>query len=129
MASGRTDAEMHSRLKRSLRAYSHRDTWAVVRLHQALEVLAARTTRFNIPALYRADADAVQFDEPGPDFVIAGPDLLPGLPAAPASLFVLDCANAIDEASIADKHNCNCSAHCVSSAFPVDMFECRVSRQ
>ena len=39
--------------------------------------------------------------EPGPDFVIAGPDLLPGLPATPAPLFVLDCANAIDEASIA----------------------------
>jgi hypothetical protein len=43
------------------------------------------------------------FDAPGPDFVIAGPDLLPGLPATPAPLlppFVLDCANAIDEASI-----------------------------
>jgi hypothetical protein len=39
--------------------------------------------------------------EPAPDFVIAGPDLLPGLPATPAPLFVLDCANAIDEASIA----------------------------
>jgi hypothetical protein len=43
-----------------LRAHSHRDTWAMVRLHQALEALAARTIRFNIPALYRADADAVQ---------------------------------------------------------------------
>ncbi len=40
--------------------------------------------------------------EPDPDFVIAGPDLLPGLPATPAPLFVLVCANAIvDEASIA----------------------------
>jgi hypothetical protein len=41
------------------------------------------------------------FDEPGPDFVIAAPDLLLGLPATPAPLFVLDSANAIDEASIA----------------------------
>jgi Resolvase, N terminal domain len=39
--------------------------------------------------------------EPDPDFVIAGPDLLPGLPATPAPLFVFDSANAIDEASIA----------------------------
>jgi hypothetical protein len=39
--------------------------------------------------------------EPGPDFVMAGPDSLPGFPAMPAPLFVLDCANAIDEASIA----------------------------
>jgi hypothetical protein len=60
MASGRIDAEMYSPLERSLRAYSHSDTWAMVRLHQALEALAARTIRFNIPALYRADADAVQ---------------------------------------------------------------------
>jgi hypothetical protein len=41
------------------------------------------------------------FDEPDPDFVIAGPDLLPGLPATPAPLFVFDCANAVDEAIIA----------------------------
>jgi hypothetical protein len=41
------------------------------------------------------------FDELGPDFVVAGPDLLPGLPATPAPLFVFDCAIAIDEASIA----------------------------
>jgi hypothetical protein len=39
--------------------------------------------------------------EPDPDFVIVGPDLLPGLPTIPAPLFVLDCATAIDEASIA----------------------------
>lgn len=32
---------------------------------------------------------------------MAGPDLLPGLPATPAPLFVLGCANAIDEASVA----------------------------
>jgi len=38
----------------------------------------------------------------GPDFVIAGPDLLPGLPATPAPLFVSFCAIAIDDdASIA----------------------------
>jgi hypothetical protein len=41
------------------------------------------------------------FDEPDPDFVIAGPDLLPGLPATPAPLCVFDCANAVDEAIIA----------------------------
>ena len=37
------DAETSARLRRSLRAYCHRDTWAMVRLHQALNVLAARS--------------------------------------------------------------------------------------
>ena len=32
-----------------------------------------------------------------PDLVTAGPDLLPGLPATPAPLLLLDCANATDE--------------------------------
>ena len=32
---------------------------------------------------------------------MAGPDLLPGLPATPVPLFVLGCANAIEEASVA----------------------------
>jgi len=41
MASGRTDAETSARLRRSLREYCHRDTWALVRLHQALDALAA----------------------------------------------------------------------------------------
>ena len=41
MASGRTDAETSERLRRSLREYCHRDTWAMVRLHQALDALAA----------------------------------------------------------------------------------------
>jgi hypothetical protein len=41
MASGRADAEMSAPLACSLRAYCHRDTWAVVRLHQALNALAA----------------------------------------------------------------------------------------
>jgi Domain of unknown function(DUF2779) len=43
MASGRADAEMSERLQRSLRAYCHRDTWALVRLHQALNALAAHS--------------------------------------------------------------------------------------
>jgi hypothetical protein len=41
MASGRTDTKTSARLRRSLRAYCHRDTWATVRLHQALKMLAA----------------------------------------------------------------------------------------
>jgi hypothetical protein len=41
MASGRTDAKTSARLRRSLRAYCHRDTWAMVRLHQTLSMLAA----------------------------------------------------------------------------------------
>jgi hypothetical protein len=41
MASGRTDAETSARLRRSLRAYCERDTWAMVRLHEALSALAA----------------------------------------------------------------------------------------
>ena len=40
MASGRTDTETAARLRRSLREYCHRDTWAMVRLHQALDALA-----------------------------------------------------------------------------------------
>ena len=48
---------------------------------------------------------------------MAGPDLLPGFPAMPAPLFVLDCANAIDEASIAAITIRNCSAHWASSTF------------
>jgi Domain of unknown function(DUF2779) len=41
MASGRADGEMSARLQRLLRAYCQRDTWAMVRLHQALKALAA----------------------------------------------------------------------------------------
>ncbi len=40
MASGRVDAKTSARLRRSLLAYCHRDTWSLVRLHQALCVLA-----------------------------------------------------------------------------------------
>jgi hypothetical protein len=40
MASGRTDPKTSECLRRSLRAYCHRDTWAMVRLHQALNILA-----------------------------------------------------------------------------------------
>jgi hypothetical protein len=40
MASGQTDAETSERLRRSLREYCRRDTWAMVRLHQALDALA-----------------------------------------------------------------------------------------
>ena len=39
MASGRADAKTSAHLRRSLRAYCHRDTWAMVRLHQALNML------------------------------------------------------------------------------------------
>ena len=45
MASGRTDAATSERLRRSLRAYCQRDTWAMVRLHQALNALAAAHSR------------------------------------------------------------------------------------
>jgi hypothetical protein len=41
MASGRSDANATEQLRRSLRAYCQRDTWALVRLHQALNTLAA----------------------------------------------------------------------------------------
>jgi hypothetical protein len=41
MASGRADAKTSARLRRSLRQYCRRDTWAMVRLHQALHALAA----------------------------------------------------------------------------------------
>jgi hypothetical protein len=40
MACGRVDEKIAARLRRSLLAYCHRDTWALVRLHQALKVLA-----------------------------------------------------------------------------------------
>jgi hypothetical protein len=40
MASGRTDQKTSARLRRSLRAYCQRDTWAMVRLLQALNMLA-----------------------------------------------------------------------------------------
>lgn len=42
MASGRADAKTSVRLRRSLRQYCHRDTWAIMRLHQALNALARR---------------------------------------------------------------------------------------
>jgi hypothetical protein len=42
MASGQADRKTSARLRRSLRTYCERDTWAMVRLHQALNVLAAR---------------------------------------------------------------------------------------
>ena len=41
MASGQTDATTSDRLRRALRQYCQRDTWAMVRLHQALQALAA----------------------------------------------------------------------------------------
>jgi hypothetical protein len=41
MATGRAEAKTSARLRRSLRAYCHRDTWALMRLHQALNKLAA----------------------------------------------------------------------------------------
>lgn len=41
MASGQADAKTSARLRRSLRAYCERDTWAMVRLHQQLNTLAA----------------------------------------------------------------------------------------
>ena len=40
MASGRVDAETVARLRQSLRTYCHRDTWSMVRLHQALIALS-----------------------------------------------------------------------------------------
>lgn len=43
MASGRADADTSARLRRSLLAYCHRDTWAMVRLHQTLSGLTVRT--------------------------------------------------------------------------------------
>jgi hypothetical protein len=42
MATGRVDATTSGRLRRSLLAYCHRDTWALMRLHRALNMLAAR---------------------------------------------------------------------------------------
>jgi hypothetical protein len=40
MASGRVDEKTAARLSRFLHAYCHRDTWALVRLQQALNMLA-----------------------------------------------------------------------------------------
>jgi len=42
MASGRADTATSARLRSSLRAYCRRDTWAMVRLHQALNILSVR---------------------------------------------------------------------------------------
>jgi uncharacterized protein DUF2779 len=42
MASGRADTATSACLRRSLRAYCHRDTWALLRLHQALNMLTSR---------------------------------------------------------------------------------------
>jgi hypothetical protein len=42
MASGRADAKTSARLRRSLRVYCRRDTRAMVKLHQALKILAAK---------------------------------------------------------------------------------------
>ena len=45
LASGHvTDIAKRAQLRSSLLAYCHRDTWAMVRLHQALNVLAAENT-------------------------------------------------------------------------------------
>jgi len=41
MATGRSDANTSANLRRALLAYCRRDTWAMVRLHQALKQLAA----------------------------------------------------------------------------------------
>jgi hypothetical protein len=41
MAAGRADADTSALLRHSLLAYCRRDTWAMVRLHQALKQLAA----------------------------------------------------------------------------------------
>jgi hypothetical protein len=45
MASGRADPAMSEQLRCCLRAYCQRDTWAMVRLHQALKALAAQATQ------------------------------------------------------------------------------------
>ena len=45
MASGRIDATTTARLRHSLRVYCHRDTLAMLKLHQALNMLAARSQR------------------------------------------------------------------------------------
>jgi len=42
IASGRADAKTSARLRRSLLLYCRRDTWAMVKLHQALTMLAAK---------------------------------------------------------------------------------------
>ena len=47
MASGRVDARTVTRIRSSLRAYCQRDTWAMVRLHEALVHLATGNTEPN----------------------------------------------------------------------------------
>lgn len=42
MASGRADLEKCCQMKRALRTYCHRDTWALMRLHHTLDGLPAR---------------------------------------------------------------------------------------
>jgi hypothetical protein len=42
MASGRADTKTTAHLRRSLRVYCQRDTWATVKPHQALKVLAVK---------------------------------------------------------------------------------------
>jgi hypothetical protein len=42
MATGRVDLKEAARLRRSLLAYCQRDTWAMVRLHQALRELTVK---------------------------------------------------------------------------------------
>jgi hypothetical protein len=41
MASGRADPATSARLQRSLLSYCRRDTWAMVKLHQALKAISA----------------------------------------------------------------------------------------
>jgi len=43
MASGRADPAMCEQLRSCLRAYCQQDTWAMVRLHQALKALAVHS--------------------------------------------------------------------------------------
>jgi hypothetical protein len=45
MASGKADPTTSARLQRSLLEYCRRDTWAMVRLHQALKALAAHAAQ------------------------------------------------------------------------------------
>jgi hypothetical protein len=44
MATGRANPAISARLRRSQLAYCRRDTWAMVRIHKALEALAARSS-------------------------------------------------------------------------------------
>lgn len=43
MASGQADATASAHLRHLLRVYCHRDTWALMQLHQALNALAAHS--------------------------------------------------------------------------------------